>query len=129
MSELRKWIEDAIKEEKLAASHTESLHTDPSAQNLQLPGVGLGGGGGKSSTTKKAGTKGNKTSTQSMKKGSTTLNTTQPADISKKQLNNLTHNTSAFSNPSIDEFASKGSGKYKMLKHQMPGNNLLTEAE
>ena len=75
VSELRKWIEDAIKEEKLAASHTESLHTDPSAQNLQLPGVGLGGGG-KSSTTKKAGTKATKTSTMSMKNKSTALNTT-----------------------------------------------------
>ena len=81
-----------------------------------MPGVGLGGG--KSSTTKKAATKNTKASTTSMKNKSTGLNTTQPATVeASKKRNKETHNTSAFSNPSIDEFASKGSGKYKMLKH------------
>lgn len=47
VSELRQWIEDAIKEEKMAASHTDSLQTDPSAQNLEIPGVGLGASAGK----------------------------------------------------------------------------------
>ena len=42
VSELRKWIEEAMKEEQLAASRTVSLATDPSAQNLEIPGVELG---------------------------------------------------------------------------------------
>ena len=32
-------------------------------------------------------------------------------------------------NKSLDEYASKESGKSKMLKHQLPGNNTLTDAE
>ena len=38
-------------------------------------------------------------------------------------------NTSAISNKSLDEFAKTGTGKAKMLKHQLPGNNLLTEVD
>lgn len=41
----------------------------------------------------------------------------------------MKQNTSAISNKSLNEFASTGTGKAKMLKHQLPGNNVLTEAD
>lgn len=38
-------------------------------------------------------------------------------------------NISAISNKSLDEFASRKSGKTKILKHQLPGNSMLTEGD
>ena len=102
---MRRWIENAIKEENLAA--TPSLHTDPSAQNLEIPGVGLG-----SKPKKKVRSKSKAKSTGGA-----------AAEPTKKQ----SVNTSAFTNPSLDELASKETGKVKMLKHQLPGNSVLAE--
>ena len=39
---MRRWIDDAIKEEKMTGSQSGTLQTDPSAQNLEIPGVQLG---------------------------------------------------------------------------------------
>ena len=109
---MRRWIENAIKEEHIASAETPSLHTDPSAQNLEIPGVALG-----KKPKKKARSK-------SKSKGGAAA-----AEPTKKQGVNNTNNTSAFTNPSLDEFASKQTGKVKMLKHQLPGNSVLPEQE
>ena len=63
----------------MATSHTESLHTDPSAQNLQLPGGSI-----KSSTVKKGASAKTKASTTSKHRSTGGLNTTNAADASKK---------------------------------------------
>ena len=64
----------------MAASHTESLQTDPSAQNLEIPGVGLGTSAGKPPKNKQS-----KMQAARSKSKQSGLTTTAPgtADVSK----------------------------------------------
>ena len=118
-TELRQWIDNAMKEESLW--DTPSMGTDREAQNLEIPGVSLGAGKPPKAKKKpKARSKSKSVDKKSAK------NTKPSAADTKK---NQTVNVSAISNKSLDDFASKKSGKQKMLKHQLPGNSTLTENE
>jgi len=41
---LRHWIEKAMQDEHMHSQDTSDIQTEPSAQNLVIPGVAMGGG-------------------------------------------------------------------------------------
>lgn len=108
-----------MKDENLQNWETPSLATDPSAQNLEIPGVELG----KMKPKKKAKSR---SKSKSVDKNTVAPTSAKAADKSKKA---PMVNISAISNKSFEEFASRQSGKTKMLKHQLPGNSSMTEGE
>ena len=109
-----------MKDENLQNWETPSLATEPSAQNLEIPGVELG----KAKPPKKKAK--SRSKSKSVDKNTVAPAATKAADKSKKA---PTVNISAISNKSFEEFASKQSGKTKMLKHQLPGNSSMTEGD
>ena len=96
-----------MREENLQRWETPSVTTDPGAQNLEIPGVELG----QAKPKKKAKSR---SKSKSVDRSSAAPTSTKAADKTKKA---VTVNISAISNKSLEEFASRQSGKTKMLKH------------
>lgn len=81
-TELRQWIDNAMKDENLHRWDTPSLPTDREAENLEIPGVSLGGAGNKQKQKTKV--KKNSKSKSFEKVGATVGTTAAAADNKKK---------------------------------------------